>query len=133
MKKLFLIPMSVCWLYYVSITVVLILILLSILGSVFVPNNVLINLLGFLATLGDSGFVGLIVLITIVGQYFLAYRLYLYFKTKASQPDLTGWECQTIYQKGGLGSLNSAKVYQKVYQGKLNYYEHKKTPVKTEA
>ena len=84
MKKLFLIPMSVCWLYSVSITVVLILILLSILGSVFVPNNVLINLLGFLATLGDSGFVGLIVLITIVGQYFFAYRLYLYFKTKAS-------------------------------------------------
>ena len=84
MKKLFLIPMSVCWLYSVSITVVLILILLSILGSVFVPNNVLINLLGFLATLGDAGFMGLIVLITIVGQYFLAYRLYLYFKTKAS-------------------------------------------------
>ena len=84
MKKLFLIPMSVCWLYFVSITVGLILILLSILGSVFVPNNVLINLLGFLATLGDSGFVGLIVLITIVGQYFLAYRLYLFFKTRAS-------------------------------------------------
>ena len=63
---------------------VLFLILLAILGSVFVPNNVLINLLGFLATLGDSGFVGLIVLITIVGQYFLAYRLYSYFKSKAT-------------------------------------------------
>ena len=84
MKKLFLIPMCVCWLYFVSITVGLILIHLSILGSVFVPNNVLINLLGFLATLGDSGFVGLIVLITIVGQYFLAYRLYSYFKSKAT-------------------------------------------------
>jgi len=47
MKKLFLIPMSVCWLYFVSITVVLILILLSILGSVFVPNNFLTNLLAF--------------------------------------------------------------------------------------
>jgi hypothetical protein len=37
-----------------------------------------------LATLGDAGFMGLIVLITIVGQYYLACRLYLYFKTKAS-------------------------------------------------
>ena len=76
--------MSVCWLYFVSITVGLILILLSILGSVFVPNNVLINLLGFLATLGDAGFVGLIVLISFVGQYYLSYWLYLYFKTKAT-------------------------------------------------
>ena len=84
MKKLFLIPMSVCWLYFVSITVGLILILLSVLGSVFVPNNVLINLLGFFTTLGDAGFMGLIVLITIVGPYFLAYRLYLFFKTRAS-------------------------------------------------
>ena len=84
MKKLFLIPMSVCWLYFISITVGLILILLSILGSVFVPNNTLINLLGFFTTLGDAGFMGLIVLITIVGQYFLAYRLYLFFKTRAS-------------------------------------------------
>ena len=84
MKKLFLIPMSVCWLYFVSITVGLILILLSILGSVFVPNNTLINLLGFFTTLGDAGFMGLIVLITIVGHYFLAYRLYLFFKTRAS-------------------------------------------------
>ena len=84
MKKLFLIPMAVCWLYVYSMVFVVLLILLAILGSVFVPNNVLINLLGFLATLGDSGFLGLIVLITIVGQYFLAYRLYLYFKTKAS-------------------------------------------------
>jgi hypothetical protein len=79
-----LIPMSVCWLYFISITVGLILILLSILGSVFVPNNNLINLLGFFTTLGDAGFMGLIVLITIVGQYFLAYRLYLFFKTRAS-------------------------------------------------
>ena len=84
MKKLFLIPMSVCWLYFVSITVVVILILLSILGLVFVPNNVLTNLLDFLATLGDAGFAGLVVLITFIGQYFLAYRLYLFFKTRAS-------------------------------------------------
>ena len=84
MKKLFLIPMSACWLYFVSVTVVFILILLIILGSVFVPNNVLTNLLGFLSTLRDAGFVGLVVLITFVGQYFLAYRLYLFFKTRAS-------------------------------------------------
>ncbi len=84
MKKLFLIPMSICWLYFMSITVLLVSILLSILGSVFVPNNVLTNLLGFLATLGDAGFVGLIVLISFVGQYYLSYWLYLYFKTKAS-------------------------------------------------
>ena len=84
MKKLFLIPMAVCWLYVYSMVFVVLLILLAILGSVFVPNNVLTNLLGFLTTLGDAGFMGLIVLITIVGQYYLACRLYLYFKTKAS-------------------------------------------------
>ena len=84
MKKLFLIPMAVCWLYFYSMVVVLFLILLAILGSVFVPNNVLTNLLGFFITLGDAGFMGLIVLITWVGQYYLVYRLYLYFKTKAT-------------------------------------------------
>jgi hypothetical protein len=89
MKKLFLIPMSVCWLYFMSGIVALILIHLSILVSVLVPNipfisNVLTNVLDLLATLGDGGFVGLIALITIVGQYFLAYRLYLFFKTRAS-------------------------------------------------
>jgi predicted permease len=84
MKKLFLIPMAVCWLYFYSMVVVLFLILLAILGSVFVPNNVLTNLLGFFTTLGDAGFMGLIVLITLVGQYYLAYRLYLHFKSKAA-------------------------------------------------
>ena len=84
MKKLFLIPMAVCWLYFYSMVVVLFLILLAILGSVFVPNDVLTNLLGVLATLGDAGFVGLIFLVISVGQYYLAYRLYLYFKTKAA-------------------------------------------------
>jgi membrane protein DedA with SNARE-associated domain len=59
MKKLFLIPMAVCWFYFYSMVVVLFLILLAILGSVFVPNDVLTNLLGVLATLGDAGFVGL--------------------------------------------------------------------------
>ena len=84
MKKLLLIPMAVCWLYFYSMVFVLILILLAILGSVFVPNSVLTNLLGVLATLGDAGFVGLIVLVISVGQYYLVYRLYLYFKTKAT-------------------------------------------------
>ena len=84
MKKLFLIPMAVCWLYVYSMVFVVLLILLAILGSVFVPNNVLTNLLGFFITLGDAGFMGLIVLITCVGQYYLVYRLYLYFKTKAT-------------------------------------------------
>jgi hypothetical protein len=84
MKKLFLIPMAVCWLYFYSMVVVLFLILLAILGSVFVPNEVLTRLLGVLATLGDAGFVGLIFLVISVGQYYLAYRLYLYFKTKAA-------------------------------------------------
>jgi len=84
MKKLFLIPMAVCWFYFYSMVVVLFLILLAILGSVFVPNDVLTRLLGVLATLGDAGFVGLIFLVISVGQYYLAYRLYLYFKTKAA-------------------------------------------------
>ena len=84
MKKLFLIPMAVCWLYFYSMVFVLISILIAILGSVFVPNNVLANLLDILTTLSDAGFVGLIFVIISVGQYYLAYRLYLYFKTKAS-------------------------------------------------
>ena len=84
MKKLFLIPMAVCWLYFYSMVLAVFLILLAILGSVFVPNNVLTNLLGFFTTLGDAGFMGLIVLITIIGQYYLAYRLYLHFKSKAA-------------------------------------------------
>ena len=84
MKKLFLIPMSVFWLYFMSGALVLIIIPLSILGSVFFPNPVLDNLLAFLTNLGDSGFVGLIALITVVGQYYLAYWLYLYFKTKST-------------------------------------------------
>ena len=84
MQKLFLIPMSVCWLYFMSGALFLIMIPLSILGSVFFPNPVLENLLAFLTNLGDSDFVGLIPLITVVGQYYLAYRLYLYFKTKST-------------------------------------------------
>ena len=53
--------------------------------SVFFPNmpyvsNVLPNLLDFLQTLGDNGFIGVIVLVSVVGQYFLAYHLYNLFK-----------------------------------------------------
>ena len=84
MKKLFLIPMAVCCLYFYSMVFVLKSILIAILGSVFVPNNVLANLLDILTTLSDAGFVGLIFVIISVGQYYLAYRLYLYFKTKAT-------------------------------------------------
>ena len=84
MKKLFLIPMAVCWLYFYSMVFVLIAILIAILGSVFVPNNVLANLLDILTTLSDAGFVGLIFVVISVGQYYLAYRLYLYFKTKST-------------------------------------------------
>ena len=84
MKKLFLIPRAVCWLYFYSMVFVLISILIAILGSVFVPNNVLANLLDILITLSDAGFVGLIFVVISVGQYYLAYRLYLYFKTKAT-------------------------------------------------
>ena len=76
--------MAVCWLYFYSMVLAVFLILLAILGSVFVPNDVLTNLLGFFTTLGDAGFMGLIVLITIIGQYYLAYRLYLHFKSKAA-------------------------------------------------
>ena len=84
MKKLFLIPRAVRWLYFYSMVFVLISILIAILGSVFVPNNVLANLLDILITLSDAGFVGLIFVVISVGQYYLAYRLYLYFKTKAT-------------------------------------------------
>ena len=84
MKKLFLIPMAVCWLYFYSMVFVLIAILTAILGSVFVPNNVLANLLDILTTLSDAGFVGLIFVVISVGQYYLVYRLYLYFKTKGT-------------------------------------------------
>lgn len=83
MKKIMLIPMGICWLYLMSGIISLILIHLAILSSIFIPNNVLANLIAFISELGDNGVVGLIVLIVIVGQYFLAYRLYVYFKIRA--------------------------------------------------
>mgnify|MGYP003320578283 FL=1 len=60
-------------------------ILIGIYLSVFFPNmpyvsNVLPNLLDFLQTLGDNDLIGVIVLASLVGQYFLAHHLYNLFK-----------------------------------------------------
>ena len=73
--------MAFSWLYYMSGVVTLFAIFIGIYLSVFFPNmpyvsNVLPNLLDFLQTLGDNGFIGVIVLVSVVGQYFLAYHLY---------------------------------------------------------
>lgn len=84
MKKILLVPMSICWLYFMSGVVALILIHLAILLSIFIPNNVVDNVMAFITELGNNGIVGLLALIVFIGQYFLAYRLYLFFKAKAS-------------------------------------------------
>jgi len=62
----------------------LILIHLAILLSIFIPNNVLGNVMAFITELGNNGIVGLVALIVFVGQYILAYRLYLFFKARAA-------------------------------------------------
>ena len=77
--------MGLSWLYYMSGVVSLFAIFIGIYLSVFFPNmpyvsNVLPNLLDFLQTLGDNDFIGVIVLASVVGQYFLAYHLYNLFK-----------------------------------------------------
>ncbi len=77
--------MGFSWLYYMSGVVTLFAIFTGIFLSLFFPDmpyvsNVLPNLLDFLQTLGDNGLVGLIVLVFVVGQYFLAYYLYDFFK-----------------------------------------------------
>ena len=77
--------MGFSWLYYMSGVVTLFAIFTGIFLSLFFPDmpyvsNVLPNLLDFLQTLGDNGLVGLIVLLFVVGQYFLAYYLYDFFK-----------------------------------------------------
>ena len=64
--------------------VALILIHLAILLSIFIPNNVVDNVMAFITELGNNRIVGLLALIVFIGQYFLAYRLYLFFKAKAS-------------------------------------------------
>ena len=84
MKKILLVPMSICWLYFMSGVVALILIHLAILLSIFIPNNVLGNVMAFITELGNNGIVGLVALIVFVGQYILAYRLYLFFKARAA-------------------------------------------------
>jgi hypothetical protein len=77
--------MALSWLYFMSGVLSLFAIIISIFLTVFFPNNpyisnVLPNLLGTLNQLGDNGLVGLISLIILVGQYFLAYNLYNFFK-----------------------------------------------------
>ena len=77
--------MGFSWLYFMSGVVTLFAIFIGIFLSLFFPDipyvsNVLPNLLDFLQTLGDNGLVGLIVLVFVVGQYFLAYYLYDFFK-----------------------------------------------------
>ena len=77
--------MGFSWLYYMSGVVTLFAIWIGIFLSLFFPNmpyisNVLPNLLDLLQTLGDNGLVGLIVLLFVVGQYFLAYYLYDFLK-----------------------------------------------------
>jgi hypothetical protein len=84
MKKILLVPMSICWLYLMSAVLALILIHLAILLSAFIPNNVLGNVMAFITELGNNGIVGLVALIVFVGQYILAYRLYLFFKARAA-------------------------------------------------
>ena len=84
MKKILLVPMSICWLYFMSGVIALILIHLAILLSIFIPNNVVDNVMAFITELGNNRIVGLLALIVFIGQYFLAYRLYLFFKARAA-------------------------------------------------
>ena len=77
--------MVLCWLYFMSGVVILFTIIISIYLSVFFPNtpyisNVLPNLIDLINQLGDNEIIGLIVLIILIGQYFLAYNLYNFFK-----------------------------------------------------
>lgn len=76
--------MGICWLYFMSGVTALVLIHLLILSSVFIPNNVLANVMAFMSELSKNGVVGLITLMVFVGQYFLAYHLYVFFKAKAT-------------------------------------------------
>lgn len=77
--------MGFCWLYYMSGVVSLFAIFIGIYLSVFFPNmpyvsNVLPNLIDLLKTLGENGMIGLITLVILIGQYFLAYNLFNFFK-----------------------------------------------------
>jgi hypothetical protein len=59
--------------------------LIGIYLSVFFPNmpyitNVLPNLIDLMNTLGNNGLIGLMATVIFIGQYFLAYNLYNFFK-----------------------------------------------------
>ena len=71
------IPMALCWLYFMSGVVTLFVIVIAIYLSVFLPNmpfitNILPNLIDLINTLGNNGLVGLITLVILIGSYFLA-------------------------------------------------------------
>tara|TARA_X000000368_G_scaffold296881_1_gene236374 strand:+ start:541 stop:804 length:264 start_codon:yes stop_codon:yes gene_type:complete len=77
--------MGFFWLYYMSGVVTLFAILIGIFLSVFFPNmpyasNVLPNLIDLLNTLGENDMIGLITLVILIGQYFLAYNLFNFLK-----------------------------------------------------
>ena len=84
-KFLISIPMALCWLYFMSGVVALFATLIGIYLSVFFPNmpyitNVLPNLIDLMNTLGNNGLIGLMATVIFIGQYFLAYNLYSFFK-----------------------------------------------------
>ena len=77
--------MALCWLYFMSGVVTLFATLIGIYLSVFFPNMpyikyVLPNLIDLMNALGDAGVVGLMATVILIGQYFLAYNLYNFFK-----------------------------------------------------
>ena len=77
--------MGFFWLYYMIGVVTLFAILIGIFLSVFFPNmpyasNVLPNLIDLLNTLGENDMIGLITLVILIGQYFLAYNLFNFLK-----------------------------------------------------
>ena len=51
--------MGICWLYFMSGVIALLLIHLLILSSVFIPNNVLANVMAFMSELSKNDVVGL--------------------------------------------------------------------------
>ena len=84
-KFLISIPMALCWLYFMSGVVALFATLIGIYLSVFFPNmpyitNVLPNLIDLMNTLGNNGLISLMATVIFIGQYFLAYNLYNFFK-----------------------------------------------------
>lgn len=71
--------------FLISIPMALFATLIGIYLSVFFPNmpyitNVLPNLIDLMNTLGNNGLIGLMATVIFIGQYFLAYNLYNFFK-----------------------------------------------------